>query len=199
MNEKSFYDVIRADLFGGIITANQVEGISAIINEYESQQINNAHQLAYILATVFHETAKTMQPIEEYGKGRGYDYGKKLDIGTGPGHRIPYTQPDKIFYGRGHTQNTWLTNYRNLTNAAKKRGKEWDFVNHPELLLQMEPSIWATFYAMRNGTYTGKKLSNYFTSESTDFFNARKIINGMDKAETISGYASTFYKAITAV
>ncbi len=29
-----------------------------------------------MLATVYHETAKTMQPIEEYGRGVGRDYGK---------------------------------------------------------------------------------------------------------------------------
>ena len=45
--------------------------------------------LAYILATDYHETAYTMQPIEEYGKGAGYDYGEpdpvtgEIYFGTG--------------------------------------------------------------------------------------------------------------------
>lgn len=191
MNLKAFYDSIRATLFKGALSSKQVEGIEAMLTEYNRQCINDLRKLAYILATAYHETAKTMQPIAEYGKGVGKDYGKKLTMS-----RQPYTSPNHIFYGRGHTQNTWYENYYNLTVAARAQGKNWDFLNNPDLLLQMEPSIWATFYAMKSGLYTGKSLAMYFTKDKTDALNARKIVNGLDKAALIKTYYERFYGAL---
>src|SRR5689334_1254801 len=100
MDRKTFYDTIRPSLFKGTLTDKQVEGMEAIFDEWEKQALTDTRWLAYILATAFHETARTMQPIEEFGKGKGRDYGKKLKMGGGPGKRIPYITPDKIYYGR---------------------------------------------------------------------------------------------------
>lgn len=189
INRKSTYDNIR--LVFGKLSTKQVEGFEAIFDEYEKQNISNKSWLAYILATIWHEVNKTMQPIEEYGKGKGKKYGQRVWYN---GKR--YTDISNIFYGRGHTQNTWRDIYEKLTIAAKKQGYDWDFVNHPELLLQMKPSIWATFYAMKTGLYTGKKLSDYFNEKITDPKNARRIINGTDKAILISRYYDLFFKSI---
>jgi hypothetical protein len=201
IDRKHFFDIVRPALFNGAMNQHQVDGMEAILKEWEAQQLTDLRWLAYILATAFHETAKTMQPVAEYGKGKGHDYGKKLKMGGGSGKRIAYETPDKIFYGRGHTQNTWYENYQRLAKAATTQGKNWNFLNDPELLLQMEPSIWATFFAMRVGLYTGKKLADYFnelTIGATDqlWINARKIINGLDCAETIAGYAKVFFAAV---
>ena len=117
-------------------------------------------------------------------------------MGAGPGKRVPYTTPDKLYYGRGHTQNTWYENYEALTKAAKAAGHPWDFLNHPELLLQMEPSIWATFHGMKSGLYTGKRLLRYFNDTEEDWRNARKIINGLDRADLIADYGRAFFTAI---
>lgn len=192
INRKHFFDTVREDLFKGAMNQGQVHGMEAILREWEAQQLTDLRWLAYILGTTYHETAKTMQPIAEYGKGKKYDYGKKLKMGGGPGKRIPYTVPDKLYYGRGLTQNTWYENYHRLTKAATTQGKDWDFLNNPELLLQMEPSIWATYFAMQVGLYTGKKLKDYFNDKKEDWVNARKIINGLDKADLIGGYGKKF-------
>lgn len=201
IDRKYFFDKVRPSLFAGAMSHGQVYGMEAILREWEAQQLTDLRWLAYILATTYHETAKTMQPVAEYGKGKGHDYGKKLKMGGGPGKRIAYETPDKLFYGRGHTQNTWYENYQRLTKAAATHGKPWDFLNDPDLLLQMEPSIWATFFAMRVGLYTGKRLEDYFnelTVGATDYqwVNARKIINGLDFAEQIAGYAKVFFEAV---
>jgi hypothetical protein len=179
---------ISEELFNAKIASCQIEGLNVILDEYNRRGWEERSWLAYILATVYHETAKTMQPIEEYGKGKGRMYGKKVKM-----NGEPYIVPDKIYYGRGYTQTTWYDNYLKLTTEAKKQGKDLDFLNRPELLLQPEPSIWATFEAMSKGWYTGKRLVNYLNDVTTDFVNARKIINGLDKAELISGYAEEFY------
>jgi putative chitinase len=186
----SFYAKVSNSF--GSLKQTQVEGFDAILNEWQKKDLKDMRWLAYILATVWHETAKTMQPVEEFGRGKGKDYGKKLKMGSGPHDRSGYTTPDKIYYGRGHTQNTWYENYEALTKAAQRQGFMWDFLNQPELLLETEPSIWATFYAMTTGLYTGRKLSNYFNDVMDDNINARRIINGNDQAERIKGYALSF-------
>ena len=189
---KTFYDSVRQSLFSGRLTKKQVDGMEAILDEWERRGLTDIRWLAYILATIYHETAGTMQPIEEYGKGKNRTYGYKVKYN---GQR--YVEPDHVYYGRGHTQNTWYENYDMLTREAKKNGYSWDFLNNPELLLQMYPSIWATFYCMINGKYTGKKLPDYFNQTKDDPINARRIINGLDKAELIAGYYRLFLMAFS--
>lgn len=191
MNTKAFYDSIRSTIFKGSISSLQFQGIEAIIAEYSRLCVNDLRKLAYILATVYHETGRTMQPVEEGGKGRGYDYGKKLKRS-----RVPYTKPDKLYYGRGLVQLTWYENYAYM---GKLLGL--DLLNNPELLLQMEVSIKVLFEGMLKGKssfgdFTGKSLENYFTSELTDSLNSRRIINGLDQAQIIQGYYKLFYNAL---
>jgi putative chitinase len=150
-------------------------------------KITDERWAAYMLATTFHECAGTWQPISEYGKGKGMKYG----IPAGP-HGL-------IYYGRGLTQNTWYENYVMLTKAWNKAhpDRQIDFAKNPDLLLEMEYSYWAMSYAMRNGTYTGVSLKKYFNNKVTDWVNARKIINALDKAELIAGYAKKFLYIVT--
>lgn len=163
----------------GKLKQSQVDSFNLIFDEYEKLGWTDKRHLSYLIATCWHETAKTMLPIEEYKKGKGKAY-SRLENGIS-------------YYGRGHVQVTWLVNYAALTRANKKG---WDFVNKPELLLQNEPSIWATFYGMRVGLFTSKKLSDYFNEEKSDPINARRIINGTDKAELILGYYNKFFNSI---
>ena len=192
MNEKNFYTSIRGNLFKGKIKSSQFEGIDAILGEWNRRGLTDVRWLAYILATVFHETAGTMQPIEEYGKGKSRTYGYKVKYSG-----KPYNDTPHIYYGRGLTQNTWYENYEMLTKQAKEAGYNWDFLNHPELLLKMEPSVWATFNCMLKGKYTGKKLSDYFNDQKNDPIGARKIINGKDRAELIAGYYHKFLSSLS--
>jgi len=166
--------------FSGSISSKQFEGIEAIINGYNKRCINDLRKLAYALSTVYHETAKTMQAISEYGKGKNYDYGKKLKMS-----RKPYSLPNQIFYGRGYPQLTWYENYDNM---GKQLGL--DLLNNPDLMLKLDVSVDALFIGMSKGMFTGKKLSEYFTPDKTDWVNARRIINGTDAAERIAGYAN---------
>jgi len=186
MNQRSFYDSIRETLFKGSISSDQFRGIDAILERYHELCINDVRKLAYILATVYHESAKTMQPIEEYGKGAKYDYGKKLRM-----NRTAYSVPDKIYYGRGLVQLTWYDNYKAMGKILNL-----PLLEQPELLLNMEVSVKVLFNGMMEGRFTGKSLKDYFTSDKTDAFNARKIINGLDKATTIQGYFNVFYGAL---
>lgn len=188
IDKASFFSKIKSLGLFKTLNQNQVDAFNDLFNECEKQGVTDIRQIAYIFATIYHEVDKTMIPIEEYGKGKNRTYGHKVKYSG-----KPYVEPDKIYYGRGHTQNTWYEIYEKLTKANKEG---WDFLNHPELLLQLQPSIWATVYAMRTGLYTGRKLDRYISGSGCDFINSRRIINGTDKAEKIAEYADLFLEAL---
>lgn len=191
IDRKHFYDTIKSNGLFSSLNQTQVDGIEAMLNEWDKRGLTDLRWLAYIFATTYHETGKTMQPIEEIGRGKNRKYGKKVKY-TGES----YITPDKLYYGRGHTQNTWYEMYDTLTKQATKDGKHWNFLEQPELLLQMEPSIWATFHCMVKGVYTGKSLKSYFNETTEDWINARRIINGTDKADLIAGYGKLFFEGL---
>lgn len=175
IDRKRFYDTVRP-MFGKL-KQSHVQGFETILNEWESRNLKDIRHLAYMLATVFHETAKTMQPIAEYGKGKGKEYGN-VDENTG-----------KIYYGRGYVQLTWKYNYQ---VAKNKLGV--DFINDPDLVMLPEHAVKILFEGMLDGWFTGKSLIDYI-NEKCDYMQARKIINGRDKASLIKGYATIFEKA----
>jgi len=172
INRKSTFENIRKEF--GSLSQKQVEGFDAFFNEFEHRGLTDYRFLAYMLATAYHETAKTMQPIEEWGKGKGKPYEGK-------------------YYGRGYVQLTWNYNYK---KATEKNTKNWNFLVNPELALQVEPAIWICFEGMLNGWFTGKKLINYFKGIQENPIEARRIINGTDKAELIAGYYNKFLNSI---
>lgn len=189
INRPKFYEKLRKAF--GKLNQKQVEGFEAIFNEWEKQKLKDARWLAYMLATVWHETAKTMQPIEEIGRGKGYKYGRKLKRSG-----VAYKLPEKLYFGRGLVQLTWFENYQLMARLLKI-----DLLNKPELLLTMEVSIKVMFEGMLRGAssfgdFTGKCLEMYFNDEVDNPKEARRIINGTDKAELIAGYHNQFLECL---
>lgn len=192
IDEKKFYNIIRPTLFKDSITANQFEGLSEILLKWKKSRFTDIRWLAYILATVYHETARTMQPIEEYGKGRGKKYGIKIKMSG-----VPYETPDKIYYGRGLVQITWYENYNKMGRILKI-----DLLRKPELALNMKIAIDILFEGMTRskssfGDFTNKSLDQYFSSKINDPINARRIVNGNDCDKLIADYHNIFLKALT--
>ena len=178
-----FFSNVRKNLFNGKMTQPQVDGINAIITEHKTKHANlTLTALAYILATAHHETGTTFEGVEEWGKGKGKDYGRKIRM-----DRKPYTTPDKLYFGRGLVQLTWFENYE---KAGKKLGL--DLLNNPELALNLDNGVKILFLGMIEGWFTSRKLGTYFTATKTDFINARRIVNGKDKAHLIAGYANKY-------
>ena len=134
---------------------------------------HHLRQAAYMLATAKHETANTFAPIEEYGKGKG----------------LPYGQPDPVtglvYFGRGYVQLTWARNYKSMGKALNL-----PLFLHPDLALRYDVAYKIMSYGMTHGTFTGVALSRYINEGKTDYLNARKIINSLDKADLIAGYAT---------
>lgn len=147
-------------------------------------------QAAYVLATAYHETAATMKPIMERG---GRSYFNKYNAGTRIGKVLGNTQEgDGYRYrGRGYAQTTGRRNYG---VASMKLGV--DCVGKPEYLLQSKYAAKAIVIAMIEGWYTGHKFSRHITASKTDYVNARRIINGRDKAALIAGYAHKYERLL---
>ena len=187
INRKFFFDNAKRTLFNSKMTQCQVNGLTAILDEWEENHPQKDDRwLAYMLATTHHETDRTMAPIEEYGKGKKCRYGQccKQD-------GKPYSDTPAIFYGRGFVQLTW---YENYAKAGKKLGV--DMLNQPELALSLPIATKIMFTGMMEGWFTGKKLNDYFNGQKEDWVNARRIINGTDKAQLISSYAIKYYSSI---
>ena len=183
MNNKIFFERIRETVFGGHISAEQVVGVDTILTAFAAYSaIGDARWLAYCLATAYHETAHTMKPIAEYGHGHGHPYGR-------PG-------PDgQCAYGRGFVQLTWRENY---VHADNKLGLQGALIKNFELALEPGIAARVLIYGMIDGWFTKFKLSDYFNVQVCDWFHARRIINGVDRAALISGYAKDFYDSLLA-
>jgi len=173
MTRALFYRSVRP-MFGGALSQKQVDGIEALLAATEGLPITHR---AYLMATAAHETDQTMQPIAEYGKGKGKPYGK-------PGR---YGQAQ---YGRGYVQLTWDDNYARADKALGLNGALLKDFN-----LAMQPTIAAKILVRgcSEGWFTGKKLADYLPG---DYRGARRVVNGLDKADLIAGYAREFEAAL---
>lgn len=167
-DRKVFFDSVRASLFGGSLTQQQVNGLNFKLDVWEAKPYSDdLRWLAYCFATSYWETAKTCWPIEEYGKGKGKAYG------------VPDKETGNIFYGRGDVQLTWKANYQEMTPIVQTffPGDDIDLVQHPEQALYPPYSACVMYEGMTRGSFTGKKLSQYFSSHINDPVAARAIIN----------------------
>jgi putative chitinase len=197
-NSGAFYDQIRLKkLFGPVFSTTEFEGVQNIISNCGKAGWPIAYT-AYALATAYHETAGTMQPIKEYG---GYQYYmKKYDISGDNPTRARANGNLAIgdgarYCGRGEVQLTWKNNY---ARAGKALGI--DLVNVPDLALNPDYASQIMIRGMQEGWFTGKKMADYLPEQgpasSIQFGNARRIINGQDDASLIAVYALTFQEGL---
>lgn len=153
--------------------------VNRIIAECLKEGFNKS-QIAYVLATVKHETNSTFKPVKE-----AY-YLKNPDAYLKKHHPEYYP-----YYGRGYVQITWKYNYDKF---GKLLGI--DLIKSPDLALQEDVALKILVYGFKEGYFTGKKITDYINDNKTDFIKARKCINGLDKAYLIAGYANDYLKLL---
>lgn len=175
----------------GRLNQGQVTGIELLGRNMEGDStITDLRWAAYMLATVKHECADTWQPVVERGPRAYFD---KYETGTRLGTRLGNTQPGDgfRFRGRGYVQITGRANYARLT-AQLGLGPEADLEQDPDQALRPAIAYGIMSLGMRKGLFTGKKLSDYISkANGADYKEARRIINGQDRAALIANYATT--------
>ena len=178
---KVYFDMVRDGLFYGKMNQQQVDGQEFILDTWEDLHPEwDMRWLAYSLATTIHETASTMQPIEEYGKGKGMSYG------------VPDPVTGETYYGRGFVQLTWKDNYQKMTPIIDplfpSTPVDLAKTAHQALIPDLAAAI--MFQGMERGMFRKdskgvQNYSRYFDENTDDAYGAREIING-DKTKVPS-------------
>ena len=134
--------------------------------------ITDIRWIAYMLATVRHETQMSYEPVAEIGKGAGYKYGNPdtFTDSAGKSHT-------NIYYGRGYVQLTWKDNYAAVGEAI---GQGERLAIDPELARDPDIAYDVLSYGMRKGRFTGRKLGSYISGDRCDYYASRAIVNPKD-------------------
>ena len=188
--DAAFFDAVRSSLFGGKLSQAQVNGFNAIFDAWTIYGDGDRRKLAYILATAYHETARTMAPVRETLASTDAKAKERLTKAWKAG-KMPQVKADYWsggYLGRGFVQLTHKANYQ----------KAQDVTGHPLVKnpgLAMEPTVAALILVkgMMQGWFTGKKLADY-----DGFTSMRRVVNGTDRALTIAQYAQAFLEALPA-
>jgi len=210
MNRSAFFAAVRSSLFRGSLTQSQVDGMSAILTEFERRRLPVDHT-AYMLATAYHETAMHMQPVIETrlpneAENPSVDTAiARLENswarGRMPWVKSPYWRKDaqgRSYLGRGLPQLTHKVNYDRVGKMI-----DVDLLSDPDAALRTDIAVQIMIMGMTLGLFTGRKLGDFLdgadeadAEDYREFRNARVIINGTDKADVIAGVAVKFEKAL---
>lgn len=151
--------------------------VDAIIYECRQQKIGSTNQTAYVLATTEWETNRTFKPVRE-AYWLSEDWRRK--------HLRYYP-----YYGRGLTQITWLRNY-----LKYERILGIPLVKNPDLALEPNVALFIMVHGFKTGSFTGRKITDYINGDKADFYQARRCINGLDKASEIAELAKNWRKKL---
>jgi predicted chitinase len=191
-----FFTVVRNTLPSSkSFNQSQVDGFNLLLAEGEKRDIST-EWIAYVLATVWHETGTMMQPVRETFASSDAQAIANLNRAYPNSTNKYWTNG---FFGRGYVQLTWSYNYKTMG--------QWlgiDLYNNPSLALDPTIASKIIYEGMIRGMFTAKELSDYVdgvtesdAQEFIEYTNARRIINGTDKAQLIAGYALKIQKALT--
>jgi hypothetical protein len=153
----------------GSVQRDSVEQILRAFREYGD---GDYRKLVYILATAWHESK--LKPVRERRAGSSQTWLRQLQDRYWPSG----------YYGRGFVQLTWKSNYQKMSSFLGI-----DLVGSPDLALEPRYAADILVYGMINGEFTRRALSRYINLVQTDYYNARRVVNGTDRAGLIRDYA----------
>jgi hypothetical protein len=187
-----FFAAVKApSLFTAALKPDQKAGLEAILAAAAAAKWPLSFA-AYALATAFHETAATMQPVRE---------AFWLSEAWRKSHLTKYYP----FYGRGYVQLTWRKNYERADKELKLGGK---LVANLDLAMKADVAAPIMVKGMEQGWFCASKdglrhdlarhVAKSGPSTLAQYQSARRIINGVDKANKIAGEAIAFQAALQA-
>lgn len=226
MDKPAFYSALRKTLYKGGLPQSAVNALEDMLRVGAS--LPNA-DLAYCMATAYHEVGRNLVPIREslnYSASSLIKNFSRARISTADANRLGRKAGEKSlslerqqqianliyggewgrknlgntihgdgwrFRGGGYPQTTGRANYRKIGQVVGV-----DLEADPIRITDRDIAVQALIGAMRDGLYTGRKLSDY--SLPAQFAAARAIINadGDKNGEKIAGHARSFLAALEA-
>ncbi len=144
----------------------KLESAERIREECIKQGLILEDQIAYVIATADWETNHTLLPVvEAYWMDQAY----RDSLSYAP------------YYGRGLVQLTWEDNYEKYEDLLGV-----PLVGNPDYALDYGTALYILVHGFINGTFTGAKITDYIYEGYTDYYNARRCINGTDSANEIA-------------
>jgi len=200
LDRKVFFAEVRKSLFWGKLTQSQVDGMNDLLDVWQERGSADPRHLGYAFATDYHETGTKMQPVREGFKAS--DKAARAWVQRHYGHKgtqwycWPQGPHGHVYYGRGDVQLTWYDNYVRMGRILGL-----PLAEKPDMVLQSKVSKMILVEGMLNGAskdgdFTGKALEDYFNDDDDDPIEARRIVNGTDKAQQIANYYDDFMDAI---
>ena len=219
MNRAAFYAALRqraSGVFGTSISAKQVEGVEAILDEAERRGTSLFH-LAAILAEAAHETGEKMQPVSEnlnYSAQRLTQVWPKrfpTIASAKPYANNPQRLANKVYGGRlGNVDpnDGWLFRGRGLAQiTGRENYARFGIAGVPDDAGKMPVAVRILFDGMEKGMFTGKKLADYdfLVTKAPPvpgyrYYASRSIINGdmQTNGGKIEKYGKAFEAALRA-
>jgi putative chitinase len=218
MDKAQFFSALRArdsGVFGTSLSQGQVATIEAILDDGQAAGLP-LQQLAYVLATPYHEVGSSLQPIAEnlnYSAQRIREVwpSRFASVAVAQSYaKNPQALANKVYGGRlgnAGPNDGWTYRGRGLVQITGKAlytkfGEllGFDLVGKPDLALQIDTAVEILVVGMQRGLFTGKKLSDFILDGKADYAGARAIINADGKVNgaKIAGYARAFEAALRA-
>lgn len=170
--------------FGKTLSLQQEESVLQLVKAFDKYGDGDQNKLAYILATAKHESR--LLPVRE---GFASSDAKAKEI-VRNANRWYSKAPNTDYYGRGLVQITLLDNYK---QASDELGI--DFVKHPDKVLDTKYAAEIAVKGMLKGWF-GKPLGDFVNSSQVDFYNARRSVNALDRADLIKGYTLDILRSL---
>jgi predicted chitinase len=194
-----FFDAIRGPLFPSL-SQPQVDGLTVLLDVWERDHAAlDRRWLAYALATAHHETGRTLQPVREgfarTDKGAIAAVTKLFRAGKIRRNYALPAENGRSYFGRGVVQ---ITHPENYLRVGKALGLGPALYDDPSLALQPEVAARILYEGMIHGLFTGSRLADYFIGQREHWVEARKIVNGMDRAAMVAGYGQRYDAALAA-
>lgn len=187
-NKEKFFEDYKQN-FGQIKNQKTVDTINSILNKAEEDKIDKRH-LAYMFATSYHE-AKDVNNI--------HDFYPLIERGSYKYITDQYWHNIRVrgWLGNKSIDDAWNYRGRGLVQLTGRTNYErFGIEDNPDKALDPDKAVEIMFVGMEKGMFTGKDLDDYINENKKDYYNARRIINGVDKASLIAGYAERFEKIL---